>query len=340
MQIYSGTIYNRPRTQMHHLTYCSKCIIWCMSRWHVFSLEVLLTSVLEDPGVSIMPHAQHELIAEIPMGVNGTSITEGVQECQSDTDSKRQWLLFVLPYSYTWLTICSDLMLTDLSLPGESLWPLWLTSLKVLFMMVCPQYWVCGLTHHGLPTVLGLWSHTPWFAHSIGSVVSHTMVCPQYWVCGLVTHTMVCPQYWVCGLVTHTMVCPQYWFCGLTDHGLPTVLGLWSHTPWFAHSIGSVVWWHTPWFAHSIGSVVSHTMVCPQYWVCGLTHHGLPTILGLWSHTPWFAHNIGSVVWWHTPWFAHNIGCGHTPWFAHSIGSVVSHTSFPLAALLSPIIHT
>ena len=68
-----------------------------------------------------MPHAQHELIAEIPIGVNGPSITEGVQECWSDTDSKRQWLLFVLPYSYAWLTICSDLILTDLSLPGESL---------------------------------------------------------------------------------------------------------------------------------------------------------------------------------------------------------------------------
>ena len=273
MQIYSGTIYNRPRTQMHHLTYCSKCIIWCMSRWHVFSLEVLLTSVLEDPGVSIMPHAQNELIAETPIGVNGPSITEGVQECQSDTDSKRQWLLFVLPYSYAWLTIYSDLMLTDLSLPGESLWPLWLTSLKVLFMMVCPQYWVCGLTHHGLPTVLGLWSghthhglptvlglwsghthhglptilvlwsHRPWFAHSIGSVVSHSMVCSQYWVCGLVTHTMVCPQYWVCGLTHHGLPTILGLWSGDTHHGLPTILGLWSHT-----------------------------MVCPQYWVCGLTH--------------------------------------------------------------------
>ena len=164
--------------------------------------------------------------------------------------------------------------------------------------MVCPQYWVCGLTHHGLPTVLGLWSHTPWFAHSLGSVVSHTMVCPQYWVCGLVTHTMVCPQYWV---------------CGLTHHGLPTILGLWSHTPWFAHSIGCVV---------------SHTMVCPQYWVCGLTHHGLPTILGLWSGDT--HHGLPTILglW------------SHTPWFAHNIGSVVSHTSFPLTTLLSPIIHT
>ena len=123
--------------------------------------------------------------------------------------------------------------------------------------MACPQYWVCGLTHHGLPTVLGLWSHTLWFAHSIGSVVwSHT---PWF------AHS-------IGSVVSHTMVCPQYWVCGLTHHGLPTVLGLWSHTPWFAHSIGSVVWWHTPWFAHNIGSVVSHTMVCPQYWVCGLTH--------------------------------------------------------------------
>ena len=314
---------------MHHLTYCSKRIIWCMSRWHVFSLEVLLTSVLEDPGVSIMPHAQHELIAETPIGVNGPSITEGVQECQSDTDSKRQWLLFVLPYSYAWLTICSDLMLTDLSLPGESLWPLWLTSLKVLFMMVCPQYWVCGLTHHGLPTVLGLWSgHTH---HGLPTVLG-------LWS-GHTHH----------GLPTVLGLCS-----GHTHHGLPTILVLWSHTPWFAHSIGSVVSHSMVCSQYWVCGLVTHTMVCPQYWVCGLTHHGLPTVLGLWSHTPWFAHNIGSVVlhtmvcpqYWVCGLVTHTMVCpqywvcGHTPWFAHSIGSVVSHTSFPLAALLSPIIHT